>query len=741
MTDLTTSAALTAHARGWTPIPLKPALKKPLLLDWTETAYTAPQDVTATFTRAARDRAVAGLGRLNLGLALGARHGGLVDIDIDNPKALALAADLLPETAMRSGRASNPGSHFWYAVEDYDPGIHAYTLPDRSVIIEYRAGGGQSAIPPSRHPDGENYHWSGEALGGETGPRTLSAEGGVKLHASVISIAILINLADNWPRKGSRHAAFLPLVGGLLRDELPDGTPSLHPLWDQNIEGIIRGLVNLTNDGDGARTRIAEAVTTTRKRILRGDKVQGWPTLASIIGDEHVTQVRKYVEEIEEMGGVPRAKRSTKQAPAEEWWSDEGASAALRVVDDEERAPGLTPEERAVQLALMDPKDRDPLSERENEWEQVDLLPYLKGGVKPPETGLLFTTALNEDTGQREALHGLLYIGRVNSLYGSGGSGKTLVALKIAADVMADGDNVLMIDMEDEPHGTLDRLISSGVDPDLIAKRFGYIRPEYHPLSSMQRDRWGDAQVTDTGRESTDALTRSLNLRDPSLIIIDGTTTLYRIHGLDTNASNGTDLIGGWLRRLTDNGNRTVILIDHTGKTASPSSDPIGSQHKIAMIQGAALHVYATTKPRRGHRTTASIYLGKDRPGSVAEHSVDGEALKCAEVIFDSTGKHLQITVETPDPSKTRVDFTDDDRAAIEEVLRDHYPAWLTRSQILTVMDKAMGYKKWGNRIEPMLDSNVIEKRGLSRDRAYRLVPSVNDNVGASTKSRQPSTD
>ena len=193
MTDPSLDAALEAHEHGWTPTPLRPALKRPILTDWPSLHYNTPEGVRDLWSEAQRQYD----GQpLNLGLALGAEHGGLVDIDLDHHKAVACAAMVLPETPMRSGRPGNPGSHFWYVVDGYDPGICQFKLPDGSVIIEYRAGGGQTVVPPSLHPDGDEYQWNGEPWGGEAGPRHLDAEAGKRLHATIMSIALLVTLAD-----------------------------------------------------------------------------------------------------------------------------------------------------------------------------------------------------------------------------------------------------------------------------------------------------------------------------------------------------------------------------------------------------------------------------------------------------------------------------------------------------------------------------------------------------------------
>lgn len=703
MTNDTVRSALTAHSRGWTPVPLRPTHKAPIRSDWPQITYEAAEAVSSAFTDFTDlgDRARYYDGQpLNVGLALGSAHGGLVDIDIDHHKALAIASSLLPETPMRTGRAGRPGSHFWYVVEGYDPGIKGHKLPDGSMVIEYRAGGGQTVIPPSLHPDGDTYEWAGEEWGGADGPRRLSASEGVHLHATVLIIALLVTLADAWPKKGGRHAAYLPLVGGLLRDADEHGDPRLHPFWNDQIGGIIHLLVALTNDSDGPNTRFNESVETTRKKIVAGRKMQGWPTLAQVIGEDHTNKAREYVEQVEALLGCERGRVRRSGA------DDDEPAWVPRVVEDNEKQPE-TPEQRDVRVALVPDDERDPLEERLSEWEPVDLGPYVRGGWLPPEPGLL----------HRSDGPGLIYPGRVNLMYGEGGSGKTLIALDVAVKVMNEGGKVLVIDMEDEPVNSIDRFRSLGLaDEHLLDGSLTYLRPLGDPLGVMHVDRWGQ-QVGSRERRSDAILRETLERVDPEFILVDGTTTLYRIHGLDTNGVQGTDLVGGWLRGLTDNNRRTVLLIDHTSKNAGPESGPIGSQHKIAMVQGIALRVKASKRPRRGGVGEAVLLVGKDRLGQVMGVSSDADTPVAAEVVFDGTGPNgsLSITYDPPQPGSTSsVQFVDPRVGEMLRVLRakagilgEHDRAWMSPREI---------------RLAAGVDFDAVREKNVQRDLLRDLV-------------------
>src|SRR5919201_1948680 len=101
------AAALAYLARGFAPVPLPHRMKRPVLPGWEQLRLTA-QTLGGYFDP----------GRpTNVGLLLGEPSGGLVDVDLDCPEAVALAPHLLPQTGLTHGRPGNPGSHWWYVVD------------------------------------------------------------------------------------------------------------------------------------------------------------------------------------------------------------------------------------------------------------------------------------------------------------------------------------------------------------------------------------------------------------------------------------------------------------------------------------------------------------------------------------------------------------------------------------------------------------------------------------------------
>ncbi|OWK39413.1 DUF3987 domain-containing protein [Fimbriiglobus ruber] len=253
----TRAAAATYLDRRFWPVPVWPNTKKPVGNGWT--AFRAdPTDLTPF-----RERAI--------GLLLG-DPANLVDVDLDCPEAVAVARFFLPPTEMISGRPSAPASHWWYRCPD-PPKKAAESFADplfqkedvRGMVVELRSTGGQTVVPPSRHPGGEQLAWDRNGEPGEAAADVLLA--------AVRSIAASALLARYWPGRGSRHFAHLALAGGLLRQG-----------WDiTRVETFVAAVAAATDDEETA-DRVRN-VAGTADRIAGGEPATGWPKLIDLLGD------------------------------------------------------------------------------------------------------------------------------------------------------------------------------------------------------------------------------------------------------------------------------------------------------------------------------------------------------------------------------------------------------------------------------------------------------------------------
>jgi hypothetical protein len=145
----------------------------------------------------------------NIGILCGEPSGGLVDVDLDTPEAVAVGEDLLPETGMVHGRFHNPRSHWWYRTDrPPDKASTGFEDVDGKKLLELRSTGGQTMVPPSRHPSLERLRWDPD---GE--PAFVPFE---ELLTALNKVAAAAILARHWPKEGSRQDAALALSGGLL---------------------------------------------------------------------------------------------------------------------------------------------------------------------------------------------------------------------------------------------------------------------------------------------------------------------------------------------------------------------------------------------------------------------------------------------------------------------------------------------------------------------------------------------
>jgi len=639
--DSTTNAAFDAISRGYQAIPIKPRSKAPTGSGWEKRHWpegTTLEDVEAVWAEAHKGYTDDQM--LNVGVLLGAPSHRLIDIDLDHPSTKRLKDLFLPPTPARSGRPGKPSSHYWYiaAGEEGDPlpGTRQYLMPRTddgkrgAVIVEFRSTGGQTMIPPSLHDvTGEKYMWMGEhPFGGDKGPAVVD---GRVLAVQVALLALAAVLQQTWPTQGSRHEAYLALAGGLLR--MGD---QVHPFWGDrgNAAVLIGALAEATLDDDGPEARISEAIHTTIAGLKNGKPVTGFPKLAEILGDKPVEQIRALVQEVESLAGV--TSRQAPQMPAAADTNPAAATGAERLLDQIAA--------RREEVADLPPEERDPLEERLSTWETLDLDPYLQGQVTPVQPAVM----------EREDGQHLMYPGRVNMLYGSSESAKSWIALYVCIQEMTKGQRVMYLDLEDEPVNTISRLQLLGAAAEDIRLGFSYVRPE-EPLEPMQLNRWGQAIATDKGKENWRVFQAALEEKDPTLIVLDGMTVLYGLHGLDTNDASSTEIITGWAKRLTRNGRSTVVIIDHTSKGAERGMTPIGSQHKQAMVQGTMLQVWVAKQPVPGQLGELELLVLKDRPGQVRANSVQtgGKMQQAARVTLDSTQPGRSIMrIQVPQTSQ-----------------------------------------------------------------------------------------
>jgi len=254
-------------SRGWSPIPIPHKAKGPIGKNWQRLKVTL-ENVTSHFNG----------GEQNIGVHLGAKSGGLTDIDFDCKEAVALAPHFLPSTNAVFGRDGKPRGHWLYYIEDpNDKAVTKLNDADGACIIELRTGGGdkgaQTVFPGSTHTSGEKIAWVSD---GDPARTTFST-----LREAVTKIAVATILIRAFPVEGSRHQAALALGGFLARAG-----------WEADYIGDFVRLVAHLAGSNEPDNRAKDAVDAAENHA-NCENVYGLPGLKEFFGEGPAKAVAK----------------------------------------------------------------------------------------------------------------------------------------------------------------------------------------------------------------------------------------------------------------------------------------------------------------------------------------------------------------------------------------------------------------------------------------------------------------
>jgi hypothetical protein len=211
----------------------------------------------------------------NVGALCGEPSGHRVDVDLDPDEAVKIAGRFLFPT-LTSGRESRPHSHWWYvspAAESCD-----WKDTDGSKLVELRCTGRQTLVPPSTHPDGDQYVWHAE-----TGLK-MAEVGAAELTRRLRELATAVLIACHLPpiragtEGGGRHDYALALAGFLLRPGRFGEVLTLKVLkaaWDAKGWPGEKERREAHRDLEGI-------VSDTAENLAAGEPVVGGPTLEEI---------------------------------------------------------------------------------------------------------------------------------------------------------------------------------------------------------------------------------------------------------------------------------------------------------------------------------------------------------------------------------------------------------------------------------------------------------------------------
>ena len=227
---------------------------------------------------------------------------------------------------------------------------------------------------------------------------------------------------------------------------------------------------------------------------------------------------------------------------------------------------------------------------------------------------------------QRSDKATLLYDGKLNFLFGVPSSGKSWVALYAVHEALLRGQRAIYWDHEDTPSTLKLRSLLIGLDLADFWRdgQFKYLRPglDGSTLAMTEAMEWvagGDG---------------------PTLVVIDSAESAGC-------PSDGAD-VAPWLAKTVlpfRDAGASVLVLDHVPKQRiNRPMGPIGSQHKLARVDGAALYVSGVpwTQKADGYLT---LFNHKDRHGQLP--APIGKAV--ARLIGTHEGDTLALSIVAPE--------------------------------------------------------------------------------------------
>lgn len=332
--------------------------------------------------------------------------------------------------------------------------------------------------------------------------------------------------------------------------------------------------------------------------------------------------------------------------------------------------------------------------EEESSWKPVALKDYYDGLFAAPVATIL----------KRSDGNGLIYTGRVHSIYGESESGKSWVAQIASAEMLKSDKKVIYIDFESDAIDIVNRLKALGVSRANLLQYFTYIRP-------------------DGPRDAEDPYWQAILQPDSAtLVIIDGVTESLTMWGGETKDN---DAITRWMRifprTVATASGAAVVLIDHITKNAETRGRfAIGGQAKLATIDGAAYLVEPLEALAPGRTGTLTMRVTKDRPGFIRKISgmwrKSDRTQEAAIFTIDSTRAQMEYVIGVPlaeDEFEANKEFKKVREVA--EFIHNH-PGCTRR----IIQEGVSGSKEAvGDRIAELLTAGWIENKG--NDRSFIL--------------------
>lgn len=265
MTSLAIAREL--RARGFSPVRVEPRGKKPTEMGWEAIVYDE-EDLERAFT-----------GNENVGILLGDKSDGTVDVDVDHGRGGAILEAIGTPKTLAYHHARRPHLLFRCDPPPKTTKFQGFRKGKQVTFIEVRSTGAQSVAPGSIHPDdGKPYEW-------------LNDEERAQWHAEEVinfgrELATACLLSDHWGapdrgESGGRHHLALAVAGFLGRRT-----------DQETLERVVSAVCAVM--GDRERHDRLRAVADTMVKLGQGMAVVGLPTLSEMIGDDDARTLAKW---------------------------------------------------------------------------------------------------------------------------------------------------------------------------------------------------------------------------------------------------------------------------------------------------------------------------------------------------------------------------------------------------------------------------------------------------------------
>jgi hypothetical protein len=337
----------------------------------------------------------------------------------------------------------------------------------------------------------------------------------------------------------------------------------------------------------------------------------------------------------------------------------------------------------------------------ENGYDPIDLGPYLRGQVVRVTPDLVRMT-----NGQA-----LLYRGRLNGIHGDSTAGKSWLTAFLAREVLADGQAVMIVDLEEPtPVSLIERLRQIGVSDQAIERQAVFI----HPI-----EEFNEANV---GR-----LIEHIRERGVVLVVIETLGEAFSLEGLNEDKEVE---VAPWIRRvcrrIIDQTGVGMLLVDHGTKSAEKPLDPSGSKRKRAAINGSAWLMRSAVPFDRKDGGWSELVCAKDRHGWYRRGDV------AAKLVMDPADLVTGQTALRLEPAAAKLDLVD---LAVDVVQQAKAP--ITRGALEVEMQAKSGASR--GRCRDAIDQavargRIVEIEGRRKARLYVLPTSPKGGELAKTE-------